>query len=147
MTDIALPPFSAAAANYLPWRRSGNLVYIAGQIARDAAGNVAPFLGRLGAEFDTAQGSAAARACGLHVLSALANALDGDLGRVVACVRVGGFVAATPEFTDHSQVINGVSDLLVETLGQRGAHARAAVGVASLPRGVCVEVEAIFEVH
>ncbi len=147
MTSITLPPASAAAANYLPWRRSGNLVYIAGQIARDFDGNSAPFLGRLGAEFDVGQGAAAARACGLHVLSALAQALDGDLGRVEACVRVGGFVAATPEFADHSQVINGVSDLLVEVLGERGRHARAAVGVTSLPRGVCVEVEAIFEVR
>ncbi len=88
----------------------------------------------------------AARHCGLNIL-AQAKTVLGDLDRIVQLVRLGGFVASTPGFTDQSLVINGASDLMVEILGDAGRHARAAVGVASLPRGAAVEVEAIFEVH
>ena len=143
---IVLPSPAAPAANYVPTVRSGNLVFVAGQVTFDAQGKP-QFIGKLGREFDVAQGQQAARLCGINILAQMKAALGGDLDRVARCVRVGGFVNAVPDFTDHPKVINGASDLLVQVLGDAGKHARAAIGVGSLPLGVACEVEAVFEVR
>ncbi len=143
---IVLPTPAAPAANYVPTVRSGNLVFVAGQVTFDAQGKP-QFIGKLGREFDVAQGQQAAKLCGINILAQMKAALGGDLDRVVRCVRVGGFVNAVPDFTDHPKVINGASDLLVQVLGDAGKHARAAIGVGSLPLGVACEVEAVFEVR
>ena len=142
---ITLPDAPAPAANYVPWARSGNLVFVAGQLPME--GGKPQFLGKLGGEFQIADGQKAARLCALNIIAQLRNALDGDLDRVRRIVRVGGFVASTADFIDHPQVVNGASDTLVQIFGEAGKHARAAVGVASLPRGVAVEVEAVAEVQ
>jgi len=141
---VALPAAPAPAANYVPAVRSGNLLFIAGQVPLQDG--QAQFIGQLGAGLGIEQGRQAARLCAINVLAQVAKALDGDLDRVVRCVRVGGFVNAVPEFTDHPVVINGASDFFVSVFGEAGKHARTAVGAGSLPRGVAVEVEAVFEV-
>lgn len=143
---ITLPTPAAPAANYVPTVRSGNLVFVAGQVTFDAQGKP-QYIGKLGREFDVAQGQQAAKLCAINILAQMKAALGGDLDRIVRCVRVGGFVNAVPDFTDHPKVINGASDLLVQALGDAGKHARAAIGVGSLPLGVACEVEAVFEVR
>lgn len=141
---LELPEIPAPVANFVPHAVTGNLVYVSGQVPlRDGA---VCFVGKLGAEISVEEGKEAARLCALYVLAALHDACGGALDRVVRCVRLGGFVNATPEFTDHPAVMNGASDLMVAVLGERGRHARAAVGVGSLPLGVAVEVDAIFEI-
>ncbi|MEO7008084.1 MAG: RidA family protein [Caldimonas sp.] len=142
---IALPGAVAPAANYVPARRSGTLVYIAGQVP--TAGGKDQFVGKLGVDVSIEDGQKAARLCAVNILAQLRAALGGSLDAVVACVRLGGFVNAAPDFRDHPLVINGASDLMVEVFGEAGRHARASVGCASLPRNVPVEVEAIFEVR
>ena len=142
--NVTLPDAPAPVANYVPAARAGNMLYVSGQIPLE--GGKPQFIGRLGREFGVEQGQQAARLCALNVLAQARAALGGDLDRVVRCVRVGGFVNCTPEFADQPQVVNGASDLFVAVLGDAGRHARAAVGCASLPRGVAVEVEAVFEV-
>ncbi len=140
---IELPQPAAPVANYVPFAKSGNLVFIAGQICQ--WNGERRFVGKLGARIGIAEGQQAARLCALNILSHLRVAAGGDLDRVQRCLRLGGFVACTPEFTDMPQVINGASDLMVEVFGDRGRHARAAVGTNALPGGVAVEVEATFE--
>ncbi|HLY44398.1 MAG TPA: RidA family protein [Stellaceae bacterium] len=141
---IELPRPAAPVANYVPFAIAGPLVFIAGQICQ-WQGEVR-FVGRLGAEIGIAEGRDAARLCGLNILAHLSVACGGDLDRVRRCLRLGGFVNCTPDFTDMPQVVNGASDLMVEVFGDIGRHARAAVGVTSLPAGVAVEVEATFEI-
>ena len=138
---IALPAAPNPVANYVPSVMAGNLLFISGQISKAADGSIAK--GRLGAELNTAQGSAAARLCALNIL-AQAKAAVGDLDRIAHVVKLTGFVNASPDFTDHPQVMNGASDLMVEVFGDKGRHARAAVGVSSLPMGCAVEVDAIL---
>jgi enamine deaminase RidA (YjgF/YER057c/UK114 family) len=104
------------------------------------------FIGKLGHDLKIEDGQKSARLCALNVIAQVRTALGGDLDKVRRCVRVGGFVNATPDFADHPQVINGASDVIVQIFGDAGKHARAAVGTSSLPRGVATEVEAIFEV-
>jgi enamine deaminase RidA (YjgF/YER057c/UK114 family) len=140
---IELPAGSAPAANYVPYVVSGKLVFVAGQISQKDG--KPEFVGKLGRDFGIEEGQLAARLCALSILSHVRNAAGGDLDKVARCVRLGGFVNATPEFTDQPQVVNGASDLIVQIFGDKGKHARAAVGVASLPRGVAVEIDAIFE--
>ena len=140
---ITLPEAPLPAANYVPFVRSGNLVFIAGQIPME--GGKPQFIGKLGREFKIEDGQKSARLCALNVIAQVRAAI-GDLDKVKRCVRVGGFVNGTPDFTDQPQVINGASDVIVQIFGDAGKHARAAVGVASLPRGVATEVEAVFEV-
>ena len=140
---IALPETAAPVANYVPFVRSGNTLYVSGQVSRDASG---PILGRLGDGVDAAAGSAAARTCAIQLVAQVRAALDGDLERLVRVVKLTGFVNSAPGFTDHPKVVNGASDLLVEVFGDKGRHARSAVGVAALPLGVAVEVEGVFEV-
>ncbi|MFO1036473.1 MAG: RidA family protein [Geminicoccaceae bacterium] len=141
---IELPAAAAPAANYVPYVRSGTQVIISGQLPMQD-GKVA-VTGKLGAEVDLATGQAAARLCAINILAQLRNALDGNFNRVVRCVRLGGFVACTPDFTDQPKVINGASDLMVGVLGDAGRHARVAVGAPVLPLNAAVEIDAIFEV-
>lgn len=141
---IILPTMSAPLANYVPTRALGQTLFVSGQVpARDGKDQ---FTGKLGAEYAVEEGQAAARLCGINILAQLRQALDGDLDRVAGVIRLGGFINAVPEFTDHPKVLNGASDLMVEVFGEAGRHARAAVGVYSLPRNVPVEVDAIFEI-
>lgn len=142
---IELPNPSAPGANYVPFVRSGGLIFITGQLAQ--WNGERRFIGKLGKEFDVPEGQAAARLCALNVLAHLRVALDGDLDRVVQTVRLAGYVNSTPDFLGHSQVMNGASDVLIEVLGDAGRHARMAVGVSGLPYGVAVEVEGTFEVR
>ena len=135
---ITLPDAPAPAANYVPYVISGNLLYVSGQIS--------PVKGRLGADMAVPAGAEAARGCGLALL-AQARAALGSLDRVRRVVRLGGFVSSTPDFTDQPEVVNGCSDLMVEVFGDKGRHARAAVSAAALPRGVAVEIEAIFQIE
>ncbi len=141
---ITLPEAPMPAANYVPFVRSGNLLFIAGQIPME--GGKPQFVGKLGREFKIEDGQKAARLCALNVIAQVRAALGGDLDQVKRCVRVGGFVNSMPDFGDHPQVVNGASDVIVRVFGEAGKHARAAVGVAALPRGVATEVEAVFEV-
>ncbi len=141
---IELPNAAAPMANYVPAVRSGNLLFVSGQICQ--WNGERRFVGKLGAEISIEQGKEAARLSGLNLLAQTRRALDGDLDRVVRVVRLGGFVNAVPGFTEQPQVVNGASDLMVEVFGDAGRHARAAVGVGSLPGGAAVEVDAIFEV-
>lgn len=138
-----LPEAAAPAANYVPYVISGNHIFVAGQI---------PFLngekmhmGRLGEDLTPKDGEEAARACALNILSQVNAAIDGDWSRVKRCVKLGAFVNCTPDFKDHPAVVNGASDLMVAVLGEAGKHARFAVGAPSLPLGVAVEIDAIFE--
>ncbi len=141
---ITLPDAPAPAANYVPFVQSGNLVFVSGQISRDESGFIT---GKLGKDVDTEAGAAAARTCGLALIAQLRAACDGDLDRLVRVVKLGGFVNCTPRFVEQPQVVNGASDLMVEVFGpEKGAHARAAVGVPALPLGVAVEIEGIFEI-
>lgn len=142
---IELPEAGAPLANYVPCVRTGDLLFVAGQICQ--WNGERRFIGRLGGEISLEQGREAARLCALNILAQVRKALDGDLDRVVRCIRLGGFVNSMPEFTQQPQVVNGASDLVVEVLGDAGRHARTAVGVNVLPSNVAVEVEAIFEVR
>jgi len=142
--DIELPQPAAPVANYVPFTVSGNLVFISGQICQ--WNGELRFIGKLGGAISIADGREAARLCALNILAHLRVACGGDLDRVRRVLRLGGFVNCTPEFTDMPQAVNGASDLMVAVFGDLGRHARAAVGVSSLPGGVAVEVEATFEI-
>lgn len=141
---ITLPDAPAPAANYVPFVVTGNQVFISGQISQTPAGLTK---GRLGADLGIEQGAEAARSCAISILSQLNKAVGGDWTRVVRAVKLVGFVNSTPDFTDQPKVINGASDLMVAVLGDAGRHARSAVSAASLPFGVAVEIEAIFEIR
>lgn len=141
---IELPQASAPVANYVPYTIAGNLVLVSGQVT--LWGGKVEYTGKLGREIGIEDGQKAARLCALNILTHLKNACGGDLDRVKRVVRLGGFVNCTPEFIDQPQVVNGASNLMAEVFGDAGRHARAAVGVASLPFGVAVEVEAMFEI-
>jgi enamine deaminase RidA (YjgF/YER057c/UK114 family) len=141
---IELPTATAPIANYVPLTRSGNLVIVSGQVS--VRNGKAEFVGKLGREISVSEGQQAARLCALNILAHLKTACDGDLDRVKRVLRLGGFVNCTPDFTEMPQVVNGASDLMAAVFGDAGQHARAAVGVSSLPLGVAVEVEAMFEI-
>ncbi len=140
---LTLPDAPAPAANYVPWVRVGDLVFVSGQISQGADGLIK---GRLGQDMDVAAGAAAARRCALSLIAQARAACGGDLDRVVRVVKLTGFVNSTPDFTDQPKVVNGCSDLLVEVFGEAGRHSRSAVGAPALPLGVAVEIEAIFQV-
>jgi enamine deaminase RidA (YjgF/YER057c/UK114 family) len=141
-----LPEAAAPAANYVPYViADDDMLFVAGQI---------PFLngqamhqGRLGENLTIEQGVEAARACALNILAQALSATGGDFSKVKRLVKLGAFVNCTPDFTDHPIVVNGASDLMVAVMGDAGKHARFAVGAPSLPRGVAVEIDAIFELH
>lgn len=139
---VELPVPGAPAANYVPVVAGGGLHYVSGQIPIDAGG--VKFVGKVGREYSIDEGRAAARLCAINVLAQLKASL-GELDRIVRFVKVVGFVNAVPDFTDAHLVVNGASDFLTDVLGERGRHARSAIGVGTLPRGVAVEVEAIVE--
>jgi enamine deaminase RidA (YjgF/YER057c/UK114 family) len=141
---LTLPQPNPPVASYVPFTRSGNLIFVSGQVPLDDAGK--PVVGRVGADVGIEEGQRHAQTCALSVLAHLKNALDGDLDRVTAVLKVGVFVNATADFTAHPQVGNGASELFVLAFGEAGRHARAAVGVASLPAGVPVEVDAVVAV-
>ena len=142
---IVLPESIPPAANYVPWVRTGNLLFIAGQVPVRDGKDI--HTGKLGANITMEQGQECARLCAINIISHVRNALDGDLDRVVRCVRLTGFVNSTPDFGQQPLVINGASDVMVAVFGDAGRHARAAVGNAALPRNVPVEVDAIIEVR
>ncbi len=141
---VALPDAPAPAANYVPFVLVGNTVYISGQISQTSTGLTK---GRLGADLDIPAGAEAARSCAISLLAQLKKACGGDLNRVVRAVKLTGFVNSTADFTDQPKVINGASDFLVAAMGDAGRHARSAVSAVSLPLGVAVEVEGIFEIN
>lgn len=140
--NITLPKPVAPVANYVPFVRVGDLVYISGQVSLDAAGGVR---GVVGEDVDAERAKAAARLCGVNLIAQMKAACDGDLTRVRRVVKLGGFVQAGPNFFDIPQVVNGASDLMVEVFGEAGRHARSAVGVYRLPMNFAVEVDAIIE--
>lgn len=140
--DLPTPP--APVASYVPYTFSGNQLFISGQIPlKDGKPQ---FIGRIGDGLSLEEGQAAARQCAINILAQLNAAVDGELSRVVRCLKLGVFVNAVPGYTQQPEVANGASDLMVAVFGNAGKHARAAVGVGSLPRGVAVEVEAVFEI-
>ena len=140
---VSLPAPAVPVAAYVPCVRTGSLVYVSGLVP--VLDGKPSHLGHLGDNVDLEDGRAAARTCAVNVLAALKAEL-GELSRVRRVVKVTGFVASTPDFTDHPKVINAASELFGDAFGDAGRHARAAIGVASLPLGVPVEVEAIVEV-
>ena len=140
---VTLPDAPAPAANYVPFVVTGNTVYVSGQISMDAGGMIT---GKLGADLDADAGAAAARVCAINLLAQVKAACGGDLDRLVRVVKLVGFVNSTADFGDQPKVINGASDFMVEALGEAGRHARSAVSAASLPFGVAVEIEGIFEI-
>ena len=141
--NITLPTPPAPVASYVPFVVVGGLVHISGQVSVDASGGIK---GKLGKDVSLERGQAAARLCGLNLLAQLKAACEGDLDRVIRAVKLGGFVNVTSDFDPIPQVVNGCSDLMVEVLGESGKHARSAVGVANLPLGFAVEVDAIFAI-
>lgn len=140
---VELPVPVAPVANYVPFVRSGALIHISGQVSVDASGGVK---GVVGVDVDMQTARRAARICGINLLSQMKAACAGDLDRVVRVVKLGGFVQAGPDFVEIPQVVNGCSDLMVEALGDRGRHARSAVGVYRLPLNFAVEVDAVVEI-
>lgn len=141
---ITLPVASAPVGSNLPFVTSGNLLFVSGQ-GPIAGGNL-KFPGKIGRDLSIEQGKAAARLCAVNILAQASAAVDGDLDRIKRCVKVTVFVNAPPGFLHHPEIANGASDLFVEVFGDAGKHARAALGVSSLPRNIAVSAEAIFEV-
>ena len=141
---ITLPAVATPAAAYVPFVRTGNLVYVSGHIAKREGKS---WVGQLGLTMGTEEGQAAARAIAIDLMGTLAAACGGDLGRVKRIVKLLGLVNSTPTFTEHHLVVNGCSQLLGEVFGPEiGAHARSAFGVAQIPTGACVEIELIAEI-
>jgi enamine deaminase RidA (YjgF/YER057c/UK114 family) len=140
---VALPAPAVPVASYVPYVISGKTLYISGQLP---VVNGEMIKGTLGRDVSIEQGQDAARACAVSILAQAKAALAGDLSRITRLVKLGGFVASTPDFFDHPKIINGASDLMVAALGDAGKHARFAVGVSALPFGVAVEIDAIFEI-
>ena len=140
---IVLPDAPPPAANYIPFVKTDKLVFISGQVSQNEDGFIK---GVLGKDLDIEQGYIAARQCGISLLAQLKNAVKGDLNKVTKVVKLGGFVNSALDFTEQPSVINGASDLFVELFGEKGRHARTAVG-ANLPLGVAVEIDGIFEVE
>ena len=146
LTDLGITLHTPAApvANYVGFVRTGNLLFVSGQVCIDADGKLVA-KGKLGGGVSLEEGQNAARVCGINLLAQLKAAL-GDLDKVARVVRIGGFVNSTPDFLDGPKVLNGASDLMVAAFADRGRHARTTVGVAVLPGDAAVEVEGLFEV-
>ena len=142
---INLPEAAKPLANYVPWVRTGNLVFISGQ--GPIEGGKVLYPGTLGKDVSLEDGAKSARLCAINVLAQIKDAVGGDLDKVKRVVKLLGFVNATADFKDHPKVINGASDLMVEVFGDKGRHARSAVASPSLPMGISTEVEAIVEVE
>ena len=140
---IVLPDAPPPAANYIPYVKIDKLVFVSGQVSQNENRLIK---GVLGEDLNVEEGYNAARLCAISLLAQLKSAVDGDLNKVTKVVKLGGFVNSAPDFTEQPSVINGASDLLVELFGEKGRHARTAVG-ANLPLGVAVEIDGIFEVE
>ena len=140
---LELPEAAMPAANYLPVMQTGNQLVVSGQLPM--RGGKPHFIGKVGENVSLEDAQECAKLCGLNIIAQAKRALGDDLGKIAKLVRLGIFVNATPDYTDHPKVANGVSDLMVALMGDAGSHARAAVGVSGLPFGVAVEVEATFE--
>lgn len=140
---VTLSEAPAPAANYVPYVVIGDLVHVSGQISMNADGLIK---GKLGDDMDTAAGAAAAKTCAISLLSQVKAACGGDIDRLVRVVKLVGFVNSTADYIEQPMVINGASDFMVEALGEAGRHARSAVSAASLPLGVAVEIEGIFQI-
>ena len=140
---VTLPVPPMPVASYVPVTISGNIVFVSGQIP--IADGAIKYVGKLGVDVPLEAGQAAAQLCAINILAQLKAAI-GDLDRVVKCLRLGVFINAAPDYSQHPEVANGASDLIAALFGDAGKHARAAVGVGSLPRGVAVEVDATFEI-
>ncbi|NSX54424.1 RidA family protein [Parasulfitobacter algicola] len=140
---VTLPNAPAPAANYVPFVKMGEMLFVSGQISNGADGLVT---GKLGDTMSIEDGAAAARLCAISLLAQVKAACEGDLDKLVRVVKLTGFVNSTADFTNQPQVINGASDFLVEALGDAGRHSRSAVSAAALPLGVAVEIEGIFQI-
>ena len=143
--NLILPIASNPVGSYLATKEIGKLLYISGQISIDKDGNL--IKGKLGKNFSTEDGYQAATRCALSILSQSKKHLNNDLSKIKSCIKLTGFVNSTEEFTEQPKVINGASDTIVQIFGDIGMHTRAAVSVNSLPLGVAVEVDAIFELN
>jgi enamine deaminase RidA (YjgF/YER057c/UK114 family) len=142
---LELPKAGAPAANYVPFVITGNLVFLAGQICQWQGER--RFIGKVGGAISAEDGVKAAQLCGLNILAWIAEIVGDDFDRVTRCIRLGGFVNSTPDFVEQPRIVNGCSDLVVNVFGDKGRHARTAVGTNVLPFDVAVEVEAIFEIR
>ncbi len=142
---ITLPNPAAPAANYVPFVVSGSQVFISGQVPIGPEGLM--YQGKVGRDVSAEDAQLAARLCALNIIAQVKAACDGDLDRVVRCVKLGGFINGSPDFDQHPAVINGASDLIGEVFGDKGKHARFAVGAGNLPFNVAVEIDAIFEIE
>jgi len=143
--SINLPEAKAPVGNYVATKIVGKLLYVSGQISIDEKGQL--IKGKVGKELDTEQAYEAAKRCGLSIVSQAKNACEGDLSKIKSCIKLTGFVNSIDSFTDQPKVINGASDLMASIFGEAGMHTRAAVSTNSLPLGVAVEVDAIFELN
>ncbi|WP_300033450.1 RidA family protein [uncultured Roseobacter sp.] len=141
---VTLPDAPAPAANYVPWVRVGNTLYVSGQVSAGPDGFIT---GKLGADISIEDAAEAAKSCAVSLLAQVRAACDGDIERLVRVVKLTGFVNSTQDFAEQPKVINGASDFLVAALGDAGRHSRSAVSAASLPFGVAVEIEGIFEIR
>ena len=142
---ITIPPAGEAAGNYVGYVVTGNMAFLAGQVPVE--NGVRKYIGKVGRDLSVEEARKAAELAAIGMLARLKGACDGDLDRVLRCVKLLGFVNATEDFTEHPKVVNGASDLMVKVFGDAGRHARSAVGMGSLPFGVAVEVEGIFEIR
>jgi enamine deaminase RidA (YjgF/YER057c/UK114 family) len=140
---ITLPDAPAPAANYVPYVQVGNVLYVSGQISQNSSGLI---LGKLGENMTTDEGAEAAKSCAINLLAQVKSACEGDLDKLVRVIKLTGFVNSKPDFTQQPQVINGASDLMGVVLGEAGKHARVAVSANSLPLGVAVEIDGIFQI-
>ena len=142
---IELPEAKAPVGNYVATKKVGNLLYISGQVSINSNGEL--IKGKVGKDLTTDEAYKAAERCGISIIAQVKNACDGDLSRVKSCIKLTGFVNSTNDYTDQPKVINGASDLIASIFGEAGMHTRAAVSTNSLPLGVSVEVDAIFELN
>ena len=143
--NIKLPEAKAPAGNYVATKIVGKLLYISGQISIDEKGEL--IKGKVGKDLDTDKAYQAAKRCGLSIVTQAKNACSGDLSKIKSCIKLTGFVNSTETFTEQPKVINGASDLVASIFGEAGMHTRAAVSTNSLPLGVAVEIDAIFELN
>lgn len=141
---VTIPDSPLPSANYVPYTKSGNLLFISGQISIDNGNLIS---GKLGLDLEIEEGQLAAKVCALNLISQLRRACNGSLERLEQVIKLGGFVNSTSEFADAPQVINGASDLFIELFGDKGRHARFAVCAHCLPRNAAVEVDGIFEIR
>lgn len=142
---ITLPDAPAPAANYVPYVQTGKLLFISGQVPM--VNGAIEVTGKVGADVSIETAQQQARICAINILAQINTATGGDLSQVKQVIKLGGFVACADDFTNQPEVINGASDLMADLFGSAGQHARFAVGTNALPRGVCVEIDAVVELH